>query len=96
MELGRVIGTVVATIKDPSLEGVKLQFVEPLHEENLQRKADPIVMADATQAGVGDLVWYVLGREAALSLPETFTPVDFAIVGIVDLVNVEIQPGGKA
>lgn len=89
MELGRVLGTVVVTRKDPSLEGIKLQFVQPLNED-LSEKGDPLVMANAMQAGEGEIVWYILGREASLSLPEPFAPVDFAIVGIVDEVDVSI------
>jgi ethanolamine utilization protein EutN len=88
MELGKVIGTVVSTQKDPSLTGVKLQIVQPVNESMIA-VGSPLVMADAMQAGVGELIWFVLGREAALSLPEPFAPVDHAIVGIVDDVHIE-------
>lgn len=94
MELGRVIGTVVATRKDPSLEGVKLQLVQPLHED-LSDNGEPLVMANAMQAGVGEVVWYILGREASLALPETFAPVDYAVVGIVDAMDVSIAAKRK-
>lgn len=90
MELGRVIGTVVATRKDPSLKGIKLQLVQPLHSDGTDN-GEPLVMADAMQAGVGERVWFILGREAAMALPEPFAPVDFAIVGIVDRVDEDIH-----
>ncbi len=85
MELARVIGTVVATRKYEGLQGVKLLLVEALDEAG-QAHGDPFVAADATQAGVGDTVAWIGGREAALALPETYVPVDAAIVQIVDAV----------
>ena len=89
MEIGRIVGTVVASQKDPSLKGIKLHFVQPLHED-LSDNGEALVMANDMQAGLGELVWFVLGREAALALSETFTPVDFAVVGIVDRVDIDI------
>ena len=87
MQLARVIGTVVATMKSPGLEGVKLLIVQPLDRH--QRPAGaPAVAADAVHmAGPGELVYVVAAREAALALPEPFVPVDLAIVGIVDAVS---------
>jgi ethanolamine utilization protein EutN len=89
MELGRVMGTVVASRKDPGLAGIKLLVVQPLHED-LSPNGDALVMADAMQAGPGEIVWFVLGREAALALPKNFVPVDFAVVGIADRVDVDV------
>jgi ethanolamine utilization protein EutN len=87
MHLGRVRGTVVATVKSPGLEGIKLLLVEPLSRA-LEPHGDLLVCADATlQAGPGETVYFIGGREAALALPETFVPVDHAIVGIVDQVE---------
>jgi len=87
MQLARVTGTVVASHKYAGLEGVKLLVVQPL--DRYQRPAgEPVVAADATaQAGPGELVFIVASREAALALPETFVPVDHAVVGIVDQVD---------
>ncbi|NOY54400.1 MAG: EutN/CcmL family microcompartment protein [Actinobacteria bacterium] len=88
MQLGRVIGTVVATIKAPGLEGVKFLIVQPLDRDR-GPKGRPVVAADAVHmAGPGELVYIVGSREAAQALPETFVPVDHAIVGIVDAVEV--------
>ncbi|GBD84451.1 carbon dioxide concentrating mechanism protein CcmL [bacterium BMS3Abin02] len=88
MQLGRVIGTVVATTKTPGLEGVKFLIVQPLGRDR-RPKGRPVVAADAVHmAGPGELVYVVGSREAAQALPETFVPVDHAIVGIVDAVEV--------
>jgi ethanolamine utilization protein EutN len=87
MQLARVTGTVVATIKTPGLEGVKLLILQPLDRQQRPNGAQ-VVAADAVHmAGPGELVYFVAAREAAQALPETFVPVDHAIVGIVDAVT---------
>lgn len=81
------MGTVVATQKYRGLEGIKFLIVQPL-TKTLQPSGEPVVAADATaQAGPQELVFIVGSREAAQALPETFVPVDHAIVGIVDAVD---------
>ena len=88
MILARVIGTLVATLKYKGLEGVKFLIVQPL-DRQLRPKGDAVVAADGVaMAGVGELVYVIAGREAALALREKFVPVDHAIVGIVDAVEV--------
>ncbi len=87
MQLGRVIGTVVATVQYPGLEGVKFLILQPL-DRRQQPKGRPVVAADGVHmAGPGELVYFVGAREASQALPETFVPVDHAIVGIVDAVE---------
>jgi microcompartment protein CcmK/EutM len=88
MYLARVIGTVVATTKTPGLDGIRLLVVQPVDEDGRERQK-PLVAADVTQAGPGDLVHVTTSREAALAMPEPFVPVDAAIVAIVDQVHVE-------
>jgi ethanolamine utilization protein EutN len=89
MLLGRVIGQVVPCVVTPGLEGVPMLLVQPL-DKALQPKGKVIVAADSTRmAGEGELVSYEGGREAALALDRWFVPVDHAIIGIVDGVNVE-------
>jgi ethanolamine utilization protein EutN len=89
MKFCRVIGTVVATRKYEGLEGIKFLVVQPLDEE-LNPHGRPQIAADATaQAGPGELVFVVASREGAQALPEVFVPVDLAITGIVDEVDVE-------
>ncbi len=87
MKLGRVVGTVVATERCQGLEGIKFLIVQPL-DRGQQPKGEPVVAADGVaMAGPGELVYFVGSREAAQALPETFVPVDHAIVGIVDAVE---------
>jgi ethanolamine utilization protein EutN len=89
MKFARVIGTLVATRKYEDLEGIKFLVVQPLDRE-LTPQGRPTIAADATaQAGPGELVFVVGSREAAQALPEVFVPVDLAITGIVDEVDVE-------
>jgi ethanolamine utilization protein EutN len=87
MFIGEVIGTLVATEKDPSLAGIKLMIVQPLDEHG-KPAGDPVVATDSIGVGVGELGFCVLGREATLALPDPFAPVDAGIVGIVDRYDV--------
>lgn len=92
MHLARVIGTLVATQKTPGLDGVKFLILQPLDRDR-QPKGEPVVAADGVaMAGPGEEVYFVASREAALACPETFVPVDHAIVGIVDSVT---HDGGR-
>ncbi len=91
MYLGRVIGTVVATVKYEGLEGYRLLVVEPTDDAG-NASGDLHVAVDVTQAGPGDRVLLVGSREAALALDMTFVPVDAAIVGIIDEVDVQVDP----
>jgi ethanolamine utilization protein EutN len=87
MLLGKVIGTLVACELYEGLEGVPMLVVQPLDKKS-KPKGDPIICADSTSmAGPGELVYYEGGREAAMALHVPFVPVDHAIVGIVDDVN---------
>ncbi len=90
MKLGRVRGAVVATVKDEAMKGMKLLIVQPLTEQQ-EDDGSCVVAADAVyQAGVGDLVYFVASREAAEAMQPRFVPVDHAIVGIVD--DLEVRP----
>jgi ethanolamine utilization protein EutN len=85
MQLGRVIGTVVARRIYEGLADKKLLLVEPMNHD-LRVVGDPFVAVDVAQAGEGDIVFFVGSREAALACEPWFVPVDAAIVGIVDAV----------
>lgn len=87
MQLAKVIGTVVATVKDESLEGMKILMIQPLTDE-MKPSGGPIAAVDTVQSGPNDLVYWITAREASLALPKPFSPVDAAIVGIVDDVCV--------
>lgn len=86
MYLGRVIGTVVASVKSTGLEGARLLIVEPVNDDGTVT-GEPHAAVDSTQAGPGDLVYLVGSREASLALEPSFVPVDAAIVGIVDHID---------
>jgi ethanolamine utilization protein EutN len=93
MLFGRVRGTAICTMKYQDLEGLKLLVVQPLN-----KRLEPVgglqVAVDVVQAGYGDLCVMVRSREAALAMPEvTFVPVDLALVGIVD--ELEVRPDGE-
>lgn len=91
MYLGKVIGNVVASRKAADMEGLRLMVVQPLgHDGN--PKGNIVVAADAVNSGPGDTVHLVSSREAALAFKVSFIPVDAAIVGIVDSVDVEARP----
>ena len=91
MYLGIVKGTVVAERKASGLEGTKILLVQPV-DENGAPTGDVQAAIDRVQAGVGDLVYLVGSREAALACDPSFVPVDAAIVGIVDGVDVGAMP----
>ena len=96
MQLGRVTGTVVATVKVPGLTGVKLLLVQPL-DRHLRPVGGQVVAADAVHmAGPGELVYIVAAREAAQAMPDPFVPVDHAIVGIVDDVRLLASDEGAS
>ena len=85
MYLGRVVGTVVASVKYEGLQGQKLLLVQPLDHQ--QKPVGGLEVAvDTVRAGRGDVVFLVGSREASLALEESFVPVDAAIVGFVDEV----------
>ena len=102
MYLARVIGRVVATQRYPGLDGVALQWIQPLDERGAAM-GDALVATAVVSTGPGDLVQFVDGREAALACPETFVPVDAAIIGFVeqaissgiDLAHATIPAGAR-
>ena len=88
MRLARVIGSVVATQKDPSLVGAKLLLTQPVDRDGRPVGGAQLAI-DAVGAGVGELVLLVLeGRAAGAALGRHAAPVDAAIVGIVDPTGV--------
>ena len=90
--MGRVIGTLVATQKHRKLEGAKLLVVQPLDLEE-QPRGTPVLTIDSVGAGIGEIVLIVQeGRAAVDALGRKGAPVDAAIVGIVD--RVDLPAGG--
>src|SRR6266536_1824758 len=83
MQLARVIGTVVATVKNDSLEGRKLLVVQTLNMD-LEPAGKPMVAVDSVGAGVGELVFWCRGKEASFPFKREDTPTDCTIIAIVD------------
>jgi microcompartment protein CcmK/EutM len=86
--LGRVIGCLWATAKDPALEGLRFLVVQPLTPE-LKTTGKRLICADSTGAGAGELVYWVRGREASMPFLPRQVPADATIIGIVDEVQVK-------
>ena len=94
MQLARVIGTVVATVKNDSLEGRKLLVIQPLNAK-LQPQGLPLVALDAIGAGVGELVFWCRGKEASFPFKREDTPTDCTIIAIVDSDAHVTNGGGR-
>ena len=86
MLLARIIGTVVATRKDPRLEGKKLLVCRPVTPDGGD-ESGYLVAVDTVQAGVRDNVLVVQGSSARMASGCKDTPVDAAVIGIVDAVS---------
>jgi len=88
MQIGRVVGTVVATQKHRKFDGAKLLLVQPLNPDDTPR-GTPVLAVDGVGAGVDEKVLVVMeGRAAGEALGRKAAPVDAAIVGIIDTVTV--------
>jgi microcompartment protein CcmK/EutM len=85
MQLARVLGTVVATVKSDALEGQKLLVIQPLNG-SLKENGQPMVAIDSVGAGKGEIVFWCRGREASFPFLPAEVPSDCTIVGIVDSV----------
>jgi ethanolamine utilization protein EutN len=91
MFLARVIGRVVATVKQDTLSSVCLQWIQPLTASG-GKTGKPLVAVDCVGVGPGEVVYYITSREAALTLTEPFAAVDAGIVGKVDRIDIN---GGR-
>jgi microcompartment protein CcmK/EutM len=87
MLLAKVVGTVVATRKDPRLVGHKLMVVRSTNPGG-QADGNYLVATDTVDAGVGEMVLVVSGSSARMAAGLKDCPVDAAIVGIIDTVDV--------
>jgi ethanolamine utilization protein EutN len=86
MILGRVIGNVVSSAKDPALNGITLLVVQPIGRDG-NPKGRAIVALDSVGAGVGETVYWCRGKEASFPFLPVEVPTEATIVGIVDEVN---------
>jgi microcompartment protein CcmK/EutM len=88
VQVARVIGDVVSTLKAPELTGHKLLILQPIAPDH-QPVGQTLVAVDAVGAGVGEAVFFVRGREASFPFLPVETPVDACVVGIVDSWHTE-------
>jgi microcompartment protein CcmK/EutM len=88
MVLGRVIGTLVATRKEPTLEGLTLLVVRACDVDGTPT-GGIVVAADAVGAGIGEVVLYASGSSARQTTVTKDRPVDATIMAIVDEVAVD-------
>ena len=88
MKLGRIVGTVVASRKDQSLESLKLLVVANL-STTLQREGGYVVAVDSVGAGVGEVILYATGSSARQTAVTKDRPVDAVIMAIVDSFDIE-------
>ena len=94
MQLARVIGTVVATVKNDSLEGRKLMVIQSL-DARLRPQGKPMVALDAIGVGEGELVFWCRGKEASFPFKREDTPTDCTIIAIVDS-EAHVTGGGRS
>ena len=83
MQLARVIGNVVSSIKDANLNSHTMLLVQPIDPER-KPFGRPVVALDSVGAGVGEFVFFVRGREASFPFYPGEPPADACVVGIVD------------
>jgi microcompartment protein CcmK/EutM len=87
MQLARVVGTVVSTRKEASIQGLKLLVVRPLDEEG-RESGNAIVSADAVGAGPDEVVLIAAGSSARQTTATDKRPVDSVVMAIVDSWNI--------
>lgn len=88
MLIGKVVGTVVATNKDPELEGLKLLLLKAADVDG-QASGSVVVAVDSVGAGVGELVLYAAGSSARQTEATRDRPVDHVVMAIIDDIEVE-------
>jgi Carbon dioxide concentrating mechanism/carboxysome shell protein len=88
VQLARVVGEIVSTMKDPNLAGLTMLLLQPLSASG-EPAGRTLVALDSVGAGVGENVFFVRGREAAYPFYPAEPPADATIVGIVDHWSIE-------
>ena len=83
MQMARVIGDVISTVKDTALGGYKLLVLQPITPDR-EPAGRTLVALDAVGAGVGEHVFFVRGREASFPFLPDEPPTDACVVGIID------------
>jgi ethanolamine utilization protein EutN len=92
--IARVIGDLVATQKHPSYEGTKVLLVQPLNLDGSER-GDALVALDSVGAGVGNTVLITTdGYAAFTSVGKTSSPIDMAVIGVIDKIDLLLDFDG--
>ena len=86
MFLGRVVGSVWATVKDPQMEGLRMLVVQPVTTA-LEDAGKCLICTDWTGAGAGEIVYWVRSKEASFPFLPQEPPTDATVVGIVDSIH---------
>jgi ethanolamine utilization protein EutN len=86
MFLGRVVGSVWATVKDPQMEGLRMLVVQPVTTA-LEDAGKRLICTDWTGAGAGEIVYWVRSKEASFPFLPQEPPTDATVVGIVDSIH---------
>jgi microcompartment protein CcmK/EutM len=94
MILGRIVGTIVASRKDPRLEGMKLLIVKPITPEGAD-ESGYIIAVDTVDSGFRETVLLVTGSSARMAEHCKDRPVDATIVGVVDTVQLDAAHEGE-
>jgi len=95
MFMGKVVGRVWSTVKNPGLEAQRLLFVQPVNAAG-EAAGKILICTDSTGAGAGETVYWVRGREASFPFTGRDVPSDATIVGIIDEVNIGKRNAEKA
>ncbi len=90
MNIARVIGRVVCTVRQDTLDAITLQWIQPLNCSGAT-VGKPLVAVDRIGTGPGEVIVYITSREAALTLENAFAAVDAGIVAKVDWCDVQGQ-----
>lgn len=89
MKIGTIVGSLWSTKKNDTLTGMKLMIVRPVDPMDQEKTSSAIVAVDPIGAGVGELVIYTTGSAARRAVSNDGAPVDAAILGIID--NIEVR-----
>jgi microcompartment protein CcmK/EutM len=90
MFLGRIVGRVWSSVKNPGLTGQRMLLVQPL-DASLSPSGKALICTDSTGAGAGELIYWVRGKEASFPFAGVDVASDATIVGIVDELHVGKQ-----
>jgi ethanolamine utilization protein EutN len=94
MYLAKIVGRVVATVKQDTLEAQTLQWIQPI-DANGDYRGSPIVAVDSIGLGPGEICYYITAREASFTLENSFAAVDAGIVGKVDSITLTDEGAGE-